>query len=121
MTDATPGAGNIAVTLDGKEMELVPSAAACLAISNIAGGLNAAAERCRVFDMATICEVLKAGLGLNPVLAKKLPEAVYNTGVFELAGPCIDFINVVGNGGRPLPEDDGEAGADAAQDPPQPA
>lgn len=101
--EAEPGAGNIAITLEGKELELVPTLQACMLISGIAGGLHAAAQRCGMLDMDTICQVIKAGLGLNPRQAQMLPKAAYETGLMSLSGPCIDFINVVGNGGRPLP------------------
>jgi hypothetical protein len=115
--EAVPGSGNIPITLDGKEVELVPSLKACIEISNIAGGLNSAAQRCMALDFQTVCQIIIAGLGLNPVQAKKVGEAVYKAGVIELAQSCIDFINVVSNGGRPLPEPGGEEEAD----PPLPA
>lgn len=116
---AEPGAGNIPIELDGKEMELVPSTGACIAISKIGGGLNAAVQRCLQLDMDTICQVIVAGLGLNPTQARQIPDAVYRTGLVALSAPCIDFINVVGNGGRPISYDEEEA--DEQADPPRPA
>lgn len=115
--EAEPGSGNITITLDGKELELVPSLRACIDISNMAGGLNAAAQRCMALDFQTVCQIIIAGRSLNPVQAKKVGEAVYKTGVIALAQSCIDFINVVSNGGRPLPE----GGEEEEPDPLRPA
>lgn len=119
MAEALPGAGNVHFELDGKPMELVPSLQACIAISGIAGGLNAAIQRCLALDFETICAVITAGLNLNPTQAKNLREAVFRTGLIDLSGPCIEFVHVVSNGGRPV--EDEEGGDEADQDPPPPA
>lgn len=121
MAEAEQGAGNIRIILDDKEMELVPTLQACMTISRIGGGLNAAVQRCLALDFDTICQVITAGLSLNPTQAKMVPEAVFKSGTINLHADCIDFINVVANGGRPIPEDDGEAGEDTDQDPQMPA
>lgn len=120
MADQEPalGAGDVPFQLDGKDMVLAPSVQACLRISRIGGGLNAAVQRCLALDMDTICEIITAGLNLNPTQAKMVPEAVYRTGLFNLSAPCIDFINIVGNGGQPLPE---EEGSEQQPDPLRPA
>jgi hypothetical protein len=119
MADAEQGAGDIPIELDGKEMFLVPSLQACLTISKIGGGLNAAVQRCLNLDFDTICQIVTAGLSLNQTQAKMVPDAVYKTGLIGLSAPCIDFINVVGNGGRPV-EIDGEGGEGGDADPPKP-
>lgn len=106
MAEPTPGAGDISIELDGKEMLLRPSLQACMAISSIAGGLNAAVNRCIALDFDTICSIVSAGLGLNPTQAKTVPEAVYRQGLISLSGPCIEFIHVIGNGGKPVEDDD---------------
>lgn len=116
MTEPMPGAGDIAVELDGKEMVLRPTLEACLAISKIAGGLNAAVQRCVALDIDTIVSIVIAGLGLNPNQAKKVPELVYKTGLIALSGPCIDFIHVVANGGRKIEDVEDQ---DNEPDPPQ--
>lgn len=119
MAEAAPGAGDIPIKLDGKDLVLQPSVQACIAISRLGGGLTAAVQRCLSLDFDTICAVITAGLSLNPVQAKAIPEAVYKTGAMALSGPCIDFINVVSNGGRAISDEDGEDGEDS--DPPMPA
>lgn len=118
MSDAHPGAGNIEIELDGEARVMTPSLVACMAISNLAGGLNSAAQRCLQLDMDTICQIVIAGLGLNQNQSKLIPELVYRTGLMQLAGPCVDFINIVGNGGRPLGDDQPE---DNPKDPTVPA
>lgn len=117
--EAAPGAGNIPITLDGKEMELVPTLDACIRISAIGGGISAASQRCRQLDFDTVCQIVSAGLGLNPVQAKTVPPAVYKTGLIAIAEACIDFCHVVANGGRPPEEQEGQD--DENPDPPQPA
>lgn len=110
--EAIPGEGNIEIELDGVRAVLMPSAGACFTISRIGGGLTAAVQRCLQLDVDTICAVIAAGMGLNPNQARGLPDKVYATGAMQLSGPCIDFINVVGNGGRALPDEpeDGDQG-----------
>jgi hypothetical protein len=111
--EAAPGAGTIEIELDGKPMEMVPTLAACIAISNIAGGLNAAVQRIYQLDFQTMKLVIQAGLALNPRQAQKLDEAIYKTGLIALSAPCVDFVNIVANGGRALPEEgEGEGEGD---------
>lgn len=119
MSDAAPGSGNIEIELVGQgTLTLIPTLDACIKISNMAGGLNSAVQRCLALDMGTICEVIAAGLNLNPTQAKKIPEAVFQTGLIGLHALCIDFIHIVANGGRP-PEPDGED--EQGPGPPNPA
>lgn len=113
MAEIELGAGDVPIMLDGKEQILQPSLAACTAISRLAGGGQAAIARCQALDFDAICAVIQCGLGLNPVQAKQLPDAVYKTGTIALAGPCIDFIHIVNNGGRP-PDENGEDNQDGS-------
>lgn len=121
MADATtqPGEGDVEIELEGKKQILVPSLKACIDISSIAGGLNAAAQRVAMLDFDTICQIIVAGLGLNPRQAQAVPKAVFETGLMALSGPCVDFLNIIGNGGRPIEEEEGEGDGDL--DPPLPA
>ena len=118
MDKPEPGAGDIPILLDGKQQVLQPSLQACLTVSKLHGGLNAAVQRCAALDFETICAVITAGLGLNPTQARMIPEAVYRTGTIQLYGPCVDFIHVIANGGRPipLPDPDGENGGEEVGD-----
>lgn len=119
MSQPELGAGDVQIELDGKLVTLRPTWEACQRISKIGGGLNAVAQRISMLDMDTICEVISIGLNLNPVLSKKLPKAIFDVGLINLAGPCIDFVHIIGNGGRPITEDEEDQDNDA--DPPQSA
>ena len=118
-SEAFPGDGDVEIELDGKLHTLKPSLDACIKISRLAGGLNAAVQRCLQLDFDTICEVVIAGLSLNPRQAQQIPAAVFQTGAIQLSAPCIDFINICGNGGRPIELDD--EGGDDTENPPRPA
>lgn len=118
--DLAPGAGDVEIELDGKPLVLRPSLQACIAISNINGGLNAAINRCIALDFDTICQIVTAGLGLNPTQAKMVPDAVYRQGMLSLSGHCIEFVHVVANGGRPVDDEDEEGDQDS-EDPTRPA
>ncbi len=117
---AEPGSGEIEITLKGKAMVLKPSLEACLAISKMGGGLNAAIVRCRNLDFDTIAEVVRLGLGYgaNTGAAKEIPLALYEQGVIDIAGACIDFVHVVANGGR-LPTDEVDKPPDPPNEPSQ--
>jgi len=110
----SPGAGNVPITLDGEDRELVPSLGACTFLSRQGGGLMGLVQRCGALDMDAIVMVIAQGLGLMGQGSKDLPNLVYRTGVSDLAGPCIRFINILANGGKPPSEEDA---ADADGDP----
>lgn len=115
-SEADPGEAFVPVMIDDAELHLVPTLGACMAISALAGGLNAAVQRCAALEFLTIQQVLAAGLALNPVQTQKLAESIYRTGLVNLFGPCIEFINVVAHGGRRPPEVE-----EPEPDPPKPA
>lgn len=98
----------VEIELDGRTHKLVPSMNACLGISDIDGGGAMAAMRCERLDLRTICKVIELGVGFNPRQAQMIPEAVYKAGVMKCAGPCIEFINIVNNGGKRLKDDEPE-------------
>lgn len=113
-TKPAPGAGDVEIVLlqGGEERthKLVPSLGACIALSRIAGGIFGAIDRCGRLDFDTIAEVVAVGMGVNPVQKEKLVHpAIYETGLILLSAPCIRFLHVVANGGRPpADEEDGD-------------
>ena len=119
MSDPQPGAGDVRIELDGKELVLRSSLEACIKISGLAGGMHAAIQRCAALNFETIAEIIGVGLGANPNQMKQVREGVYRTGLIALHGKCIDFVHIVANGGRPLPEDTEDRDTDA--DPINPA
>lgn len=109
MADASIGAGDLEIELDGKIVVMRPTLEACTRISAIAGGFNGAVQRCLNMDFSMICEIVAVGIGANPRQREKdVPAAVYKTGVLILSAPCIDFIRIVSNGGRPPLDEDEE-------------
>lgn len=112
MAEVEPGAGDIPITLDGEEFKLVPTLAACIGISGIAGGLSQAVARCHQLHFDTICEVICLGLNATSgAQRKQVQEKVFKTGLIAVAADAILFIRTVANGGqRPNDDEDGDAG-----------
>lgn len=102
MAEASKGAGDLEIELDGAPYTLRPTLEACDRIAKIGGGLSAAVARCSNLDFDSICEVIGAGLGASSASQKKqIKELVYKAGIFSVAPSAIDFIHIVANGGRP--------------------
>lgn len=114
--EAAPGAGTIPITLTGEELKLTPSLEACIAISNMAGGLTQAVARCHQMNFDTICEVICLGLGATSgPQRKQVKERVYETGLINVAADAILFIRVVANGGQ-VPKEEGDGTGDRPLD-----
>lgn len=119
MAGVVLGGGRVELELDGRQCSLVPSLEACDEISKMAGGLRGAHERCLALNFATIVGIVGVGIEvegnrLNPrQRADMLPKAVYEAGLIDIAAKCIEFIQIIGRGGKALgddEDDDGEAG-----------
>lgn len=119
------GGAYVEIELDGKPCRLVPSLEACIEISKMGGGLAGADQRVRSLNFETICAIVGAGIEvdgqkLNPrQKAELLPKAVYEAGIFDVMAKCLEFIALIGNGGKWPSEteveeeaDDGEKGDD---------
>ena len=96
------GAGNVTITLGGKEVVLRPSLDACLALSK-APGIDFWNQQVRARVMDAYKTVITAGLGMKGP-SKDMPELIYQAGLFDLMAPLLEFLNNVSNGGRPLVE-----------------
>jgi len=135
MSDYKPrlGSGNVRITIDGEALELVPTYAAMAKISSRGGGLRGAMERILQLDADTIVDVITVGLGYgaNKRPPKDLSERIWRTGFTLTTGGIADaafeYVNVLANGGQPVPKDEPgseEAEAEGArqdsQDPPPP-
>lgn len=114
MSERELNGGRIAIVLEGREVYLEPSLEACAEISGMAGGMNAAVQRCLALDFETICKVIGAGVTvdgkrLSPNMrSKELPRTIYEAGLIYCHGKAIEFIHIVANGGR-LPEEADES------------
>ena len=105
MSEPNFGAGDVPIELGGEVHVLRPTLAACQQISKMGGGggPNVVMARLQAMDFDTVCAVIVAGLGKT---AKELPELIYKAGVISFTAPCIRFVGIVNNGGRPLDEED---------------
>lgn len=107
---AEVGGGRIPIEIEGREAFLEPSLEACIEISQIAGGILGAVQRCDQMDFATICTVIGAGIRVDgkflsaTIRRTELPKSIYQAGVFAMSAKAIEFCHVVANGGK-LPEE----------------
>lgn len=111
MSTPSVGSGNVTVKILDEEYTLVPNLRAAKAISSKYGGGLAAVGRIGQMDIDVIVDIIATGLSLTPNGIKKfanetgLEEAVFKTGLFELSGPCVKFVHILMNGGKPVGED----------------
>ena len=109
------GAGNITISLGGDdeskhEYVLVPTLAAAQGISRTSGGIRGAIDKVIAFDLDTITNVVRLGLGPRVVkeIGQDFNELVWRAGMTdtggELVARCIEYLSVLSNGGRPLPK-----------------
>lgn len=114
---ASLGAGDIDITILDLNYTLKPTLYAAKAISKEFGGGLGAINRISQFDLEAITKIISVGLGLTATGEKKFAEekgletSVYETGVMELAAPCIRFIHVILNGGKSPKEEEPEGDA----------
>lgn len=103
MTQPNIGAGNVVITLGNEEVELHPTLRAAMTLSNNRGGLAALIDRCLSLEFSAIETVIIAGMDGKGF--KGLPQLIFDTGLMALCEPCIKFLNMLSNGGRPLGEE----------------
>lgn len=114
------GAGNIELTLGGRDYVMVPTPAAALGISRQAGGLRKAINSIMEMDIDVIVRIIQFGLGPKVVKelggSEKLATLCWEEGMTDTSGQlalkCVEYINVLSNGGRPPAEkleEDGQA------------
>lgn len=98
--------GEIQVILNEEDLILVPSIKAFNMINRQFDGLaNARAALVRENSDAVVF-VLRLGLNLSDRDARDLPDRVYKNGITaELLIPLIKYVAILGNGGRPLPDE----------------
>lgn len=111
MSIPSVGSGNVEVTILGEEYTLVPTLRAAKAISAKYGGGMTAVNRISQMDIDVIIDIVASGLSLTPNGIKKfanevgLEESIFQTGLFEISGPCVKYVHVLMNGGKPVGED----------------
>lgn len=98
--------GEVLVSLNDEELVLKPSIKAFGAINRQFDGLAGARAALVRENTEAIAYVLRYGLNLSDKDAKDLPDRIYENGITaELIIPLIKYVVVLGNGGRPLPDE----------------
>lgn len=104
---ASIGAGDIAINLGEKEYVLRPSLRAAKILSRKYGGTANIVQSLTQMNLDTFVDVIRHGAGLTEHGAKNLEEEIFSHGLFSLTAPCIRYMHILSNGGRP-PSDDGD-------------
>lgn len=102
MSKTEMGAGDVAITIDGKEYTLKPTLKAAQELSRN-NGIGGMVQRCASLELDAIVQVIAAGLGRT---SRDLSEKVYSTGVRNVAPAVITFLTNLSNGGRPITEEE---------------
>lgn len=106
---------NVELALGDKTYTLVPTYRALEQISQRFGGHVKAIESIRSLDVQAMVLVTKAGVPkLKDAEVKELPRLIYEAGVVKASVPLIQFLAVLANGGKPLPDGDEEEGGETA-------
>jgi hypothetical protein len=99
-------AGDVPITLAGETRILHPTLRAITMISSVYGGLSKAVDALVQREFAAAITVIRWGLNLTDREAKALPDQVFETGLTpDLVVPLIRYVNILANGGKPLPDD----------------
>ncbi len=100
-------AGEVQITLDDEDLVLKPTLRAMTQISRTYGGLAKARTELVAENVDAVAYIIRVGSGMNDRDAKDLAERVWRNGITgELLVPLINFVNILGNGGKPLNADD---------------
>lgn len=108
-------AGEYLIDLGSRKLILKPNIEAAIEISRSFGGLRAAVGKCLDFDFDTVIRVIEigsGGFGQKEAEKKKVRVLVFEVGLQELIPICIDYINCLSNGGKPLDKNKEEEDGD---------
>lgn len=106
--------GEVAITILDKEYVLRPNIQTWFAISRQYGGYIPASQKLMAFDVDAFIFVIKNGARLSDADAKDLGKRVYENGLGALLQPLVDYLNIIGNGGRPQAQDGDGDGSGAS-------
>ena len=98
--------GEIPINFNGEDLVLRPTLRAATTISRQFDGFANARQALVRENHDAVVFILRLGLNLSDRDARDLPEKVYENGITaELLIPLIKYVAVLGNGGRPLPDE----------------
>lgn len=105
--------GDITIHLNGEEIVLRPTLKALSAISSN-GGLGKVRQALVDQDFSTVVSVILHGANITGGTAgKAIPDAVFRNGLnTELLVGLLTYVGILGNGGKPLPDDVAAAAAE---------
>jgi hypothetical protein len=108
--------GDVTIHLNGDDIVLRPTLKALSAISS-GGGLGKARQSIVDQDFSTICSIILHGANMAGVSAgKQIPDAVFKNGMStELLVGLLNYVGILGNGGKPLPDDVAAAETESAE------
>lgn len=104
-------AGEVTLVFNDEGMILKPTLRAATTISRQYNGYANARAALVSENFDAVVFILRLGLNLNDRDARDLPDKVYKNGLTaELLIALIKYVAILGNGGRPLPDEPGEEG-----------
>lgn len=99
-------AGETLVTLNGDAILLRPTMRAATQLSRLYGGLAKVRAELVAENFDAVVATLRLGAAMTDRDARDLGERVYENGLTgELLVGLIKFVAMLGNGGKPLPEE----------------
>ncbi len=99
-------AGEVVISLNGEDITLRPTINAARMVSRQYAGYAKARQLIVDENLDAVVFVIRVGSGMNDKDIKKLEERVWKNGLdIDLLIPLIKYIAILGNGGRPLPDD----------------
>lgn len=97
--------GNVTITLNEQERVLKPSLRAMSMLSTQFGGLGKVRQLLVDQELNAAVAVIRLGLNLSDRDAKSLPDEVYENGLnADLLIGLINYVGILSNGGKPLPD-----------------
>jgi hypothetical protein len=104
--------GDVTIHLNGDDLVLRPTLKALSAISSN-GGLGKVRQAIVDQDFSTIVSVIMHGANLTGSRnGKDVPDAVFHNGLnTELLVGLLNYVGILGNGGKPMPDDVAAAAA----------
>ena len=102
--------GTIEIRLEGFEITLVPTLQAAISLTSASGGLAKLNRRIADLEFDAIRSVIVAGM--DGKRSKDLDQLIFDAGLISLSAPCITFLHLIANGGKPLGTEDDEEGSD---------
>ena len=109
-------AGEMPIMFEGEERILKPSLRAMGAINRQFGGLRNARAKLVDEDVDAVAFILRHGLNLSDRDARDLPDRIYRNGVTgDFLVALIKYVAILGNGGKPLPDEPEDSDGNEAQ------